>query len=436
MSGFGRCGEWFAWQRHGEAGRPDLMTLAKGLTGAHLPLGAVVLSRRGRGAARARAAPDRPHLLRAPPVLRGGRSPPSRPTRTRASSSAPGRSAPRMLARLRAMQDRLPVIGDVRGGHGLFAVAGAGEGPRDARAVSAWPRRTRRSSASWPAAARRASPSPSAATSILLAPPLVIPEEDLARRPRAPGAPPRGPGVVMTLQADVLHDVRPARGDARPLRGGPRGRAAAASGRPTRCTSAGRDVAAARTYEKRSPVDERVRARPLPARATPPTRTARWPRRRRAFPGWRSTPPASALRLVRRVAALLEERVYTIGAALALEVGKNRMEALGETQETADFFSGYAAEFERNDGYDHALPDDPLAGLPLAQPDRPEALRRLGRDHALQLPPGPGRRARRGGARHRQHRRPQGRDRHALGRAPPRRLHPRRAASRPASSTT
>ncbi len=45
MSGFGRCGEWFAWQRHGEAGRPDLMTLAKGLTGAHVPLGAVVLSR-------------------------------------------------------------------------------------------------------------------------------------------------------------------------------------------------------------------------------------------------------------------------------------------------------------------------------------------------------------------------------------------------------
>ena len=44
MSGFGRCGEWFAWQRYGEAGRPDLMTLAKGLTGAHLPLGAVVLS--------------------------------------------------------------------------------------------------------------------------------------------------------------------------------------------------------------------------------------------------------------------------------------------------------------------------------------------------------------------------------------------------------
>ncbi|HEY1448898.1 MAG TPA: aminotransferase class III-fold pyridoxal phosphate-dependent enzyme, partial [Caulobacteraceae bacterium] len=44
MSAFGRCGEWFAWMRHGEAGRPDIMTLAKGLTGAALPLGAVVLS--------------------------------------------------------------------------------------------------------------------------------------------------------------------------------------------------------------------------------------------------------------------------------------------------------------------------------------------------------------------------------------------------------
>jgi taurine--2-oxoglutarate transaminase len=44
MSGFGRCGEWFAWAAYGEAGRPDLMTLAKGLTGAHMPLGAVVLS--------------------------------------------------------------------------------------------------------------------------------------------------------------------------------------------------------------------------------------------------------------------------------------------------------------------------------------------------------------------------------------------------------
>src|SRR5215469_8291608 len=44
MSAFGRCGDWFAWQRYGVDAQPDLMTLAKGLTGAHLPLGAVVVS--------------------------------------------------------------------------------------------------------------------------------------------------------------------------------------------------------------------------------------------------------------------------------------------------------------------------------------------------------------------------------------------------------
>src|SRR5215510_11752692 len=44
MSAFGRCGEWFAWQRYGDDARPDMMTLAKGLTGAHVPLGAVVVS--------------------------------------------------------------------------------------------------------------------------------------------------------------------------------------------------------------------------------------------------------------------------------------------------------------------------------------------------------------------------------------------------------
>jgi len=123
----------------------------------------------------------------------------------------------------------------------------------------------------------------------------------------------------------------------------------------------GRDVRAPRTYEKRSPVDRRVVLGRFPlgdaddaARAMAAAKAA--------VAGWRATPPAERVRLARRVSALLEERVYATSAALALEVGKNRMEALGETQETADFFSGYAAEYERNRFYDHVLPDDPLTG--------------------------------------------------------------------------
>jgi 1-pyrroline-5-carboxylate dehydrogenase len=67
--------------------------------------------------------------------------------------------------------------------------------------------------------------------------------------------------------------------------------------------------------------------------------------------------------LLRRVATLIERRVYNIAAAVALEAGKNRMEALGEVQETADFFNLYADDFVRQNGFDRLLPDDPLPGF-------------------------------------------------------------------------
>jgi 1-pyrroline-5-carboxylate dehydrogenase len=69
---------------------------------------------------------------------------------------------------------------------------------------------------------------------------------------------------------------------------------------------------------------------------------------------------ATRARLLRGVGRLIEERVYDIAAALTLEVGKNRMEALGEAQEAADFFYTYCDDFERAQGFDRALPDDPL----------------------------------------------------------------------------
>ncbi len=83
----------------------------------------------------------------------------------------------------------------------------------------------------------------------------------------------------------------------------------------------------------------------------------------RAFPAWRARPHAERVRMVRRVGEVMEQRVYEIAAALAVEVGKNRMEALGEAQETVDFFRHYAQDFEEHAGYEHALPDDPLPGV-------------------------------------------------------------------------
>ena len=124
-----------------------------------------------------------------------------------------------------------------------------------------------------------------------------------------------------------------------------------------------------------------------------------------AFAQWRATPLAERLRLLRRVAQLIEERVYHIGAALTLEVGKNRMEALGETQETADFFSVYCDDFEQQQGFDRDAAQRSAAEHGLAQSQRDETLRRVGGDHAVQFPVCAGRRPRCGGTRDWQHRR-------------------------------
>jgi 1-pyrroline-5-carboxylate dehydrogenase len=83
---------------------------------------------------------------------------------------------------------------------------------------------------------------------------------------------------------------------------------------------------------------------------------------RAAFPVWAATPWQERVRLLRGAARLIEERVYDIGAAMALEIGKNRMEALGEVQETADLIAWYCEQMEVNQGYDRILPNDPLAG--------------------------------------------------------------------------
>ncbi len=84
---------------------------------------------------------------------------------------------------------------------------------------------------------------------------------------------------------------------------------------------------------------------------------------RAAFPGWAATPWPERVRLLRRAARLIEERVYDIGAAMALEIGKNRMEALGEVQETADLIAWYCDQMDANQGYDRILPNEPLTGF-------------------------------------------------------------------------
>jgi taurine--2-oxoglutarate transaminase len=179
MSAFGRCGEWFAWQRHGEAGRPDVITLAKGLTGAAVPLGAIVLSRDIVARLEHEALGTGLTYCGHPLACAAGLA-------AIAAYEDEGliERSRRLGNGLRPELDRLaarhPVIGDVRGGHGLFAVLELVEDRASRAPLAPWPQTPPALAALLQAAMSEGVSFGSRGNLILLAPPLVIEEQELA----------------------------------------------------------------------------------------------------------------------------------------------------------------------------------------------------------------------------------------------------------------
>jgi 1-pyrroline-5-carboxylate dehydrogenase len=76
---------------------------------------------------------------------------------------------------------------------------------------------------------------------------------------------------------------------------------------------------------------------------------------RRAQPGWAATPWRDRLAYIRRAAEIISERQMRYAGLMAIEVGKTRLEALGEVEEAADLLRYYSQTMEDNDGYDHPM---------------------------------------------------------------------------------
>lgn len=178
MSGFGRCGEWFAWAAHGEAGRPDMMTLAKGLTGAHIPLGAVVLS--VDVAARLEHALlmtgltycGHPLACAAGVAALAAYADEGLIERSRSLGSA-------MLDRLSGLKRAHSVIGDVRGSGGLFAVVELVRDRPGRTPLAPWPEVHPTLKLFVSRARERGVSFAIRGNLVILAPPLVIAEDDL-----------------------------------------------------------------------------------------------------------------------------------------------------------------------------------------------------------------------------------------------------------------
>ena len=319
------------------------------------------------------------------------------------------------------MQRRHPVIGDVRGGHGLFAVLELVRNRDTREPLRPWPERASIAPCARGPRARGGrvlrgarQPHPPGASA-----------RDRGARPRRGAGRSRSParhiGVVMTFKLTYSTMFNP------PEEMHERFESALAEVRAGlgafhAMHIDGQDVRAAQARPICGPIDQRVRLGEFATGDAADVDRA-VAAARRAFDTWRRTPVAERLALVRRVAELIEERVYTIGAALALEVGKNRMEVAGRGAGNGGLLLRLRGRVRAQRRLRPVDARRSAGRLGVAQSQRAQAPRRVGGHRAVQLPDGAGRGADGRRARDRQHRRPEGRERHAVGRTPPGRLH-------------
>jgi 1-pyrroline-5-carboxylate dehydrogenase len=76
---------------------------------------------------------------------------------------------------------------------------------------------------------------------------------------------------------------------------------------------------------------------------------------RRAQRTWAARPWRERVDLLRGAAALIRERKFDLAALMSLEVGKSRLEAMGDAEESADLIDYYCQQTEDADGFVRAM---------------------------------------------------------------------------------
>jgi 1-pyrroline-5-carboxylate dehydrogenase len=93
---------------------------------------------------------------------------------------------------------------------------------------------------------------------------------------------------------------------------------------------------------------------------------------RAAFATWSRVPWEERVRIVRAVGGVIRERRSELAALVGYEVGKSRLECVGEIEEAADFFDYYCDRMEATDGFTN------LMGMPGAPEESRSVLRPYG----------------------------------------------------------
>ena len=115
----------------------------------------------------------------------------------------------------------------------------------------------------------------------------------------------------------------------------------------------GKEVRAEKTFDVRSPSDTRIILAKFPL-ATKEQTIQAIQSAKQAFVEWSATQYQNRAKIFREVATQFSQEKFVLAAIVSLENGKNRLEAMGELDETIDFLRFYADQLEAHQGFVNA----------------------------------------------------------------------------------
>jgi 1-pyrroline-5-carboxylate dehydrogenase len=116
----------------------------------------------------------------------------------------------------------------------------------------------------------------------------------------------------------------------------------------------GRDVRASAEFEDRSPIDTRILLGRFQSASRDHVREA-IAAARAAYPAWSERPWTERVALLKKVADAIRARRWELSALMGYEAGKNRLECVGDVEESADLIEYYCNQVEQHRGFETAL---------------------------------------------------------------------------------
>ncbi|MEM3638262.1 MAG: aldehyde dehydrogenase family protein [Conexivisphaerales archaeon] len=116
----------------------------------------------------------------------------------------------------------------------------------------------------------------------------------------------------------------------------------------------GKEVKALREYAKKSPIDSRLVVRYIQLAESQDVERA-VKAAKDSFEDWSSMSYRKRADIMQKAADIMSKRKYELAAAMTLDNGKNRYEAVGDVDEAIDYLRYYSEEIVRNNGYEREI---------------------------------------------------------------------------------